>query len=94
MSKDTKTKRKVRTGGRRKLSLSEENSIVLSVRVPRSWVKALRKLETEEVKQQMLVRRALRQFLEMNGALPPAPRVETPQTELPPPAPPAPTEAT
>jgi glutamine synthetase len=55
--------------GRRKLSLSEEKSTVLSVRVPRSWVKALRTLETEEIKQQMLVRRAIRLYLQKKKAL-------------------------
>jgi hypothetical protein len=43
---------------------------VLSVRVPISWVKALRKLETEEVKQQTLVRQALRDFLQAKQVMP------------------------
>jgi hypothetical protein len=43
---------------------------VLSVRVPISWVKALRGLETEDVKQQNLVRKAIRDFLRVKKALP------------------------
>jgi hypothetical protein len=56
--------------GRRKISLTDEDSRVLSVRVPKSWVKALRSLETEETKQQNLVRIALRRFLRAKKVLP------------------------
>lgn len=56
--------------GRRKISLTNETSRVLSVRVPISWVKALRGLETEDVKQQNLVRKAIRDFLRVKKALP------------------------
>jgi glutamine synthetase len=56
--------------GRRKISLTNEDSRILSVRVPASWIEAFKQLETEDIKQQVLVRRALRNFLRANNALP------------------------
>lgn len=48
---------------KRKISLTGEDSTVISVRVPRSWVDALKAMETEEIKQGGLVRRAIRRFI-------------------------------
>jgi hypothetical protein len=52
---------------RAKISLSNENSAVISavisVRVPRTWVTWLKHMETYELKQGQLVRRAIHQYL-------------------------------
>jgi hypothetical protein len=57
------------TSGRPKISLDNENSVVVSIRVPKSWVDAYDGLETEEVKRQTLMRTALRRYLQTRNAL-------------------------
>jgi metal-responsive CopG/Arc/MetJ family transcriptional regulator len=57
-----------KTSGRPKISLDNENSVVVSIRVPKSWLEAFDALETEEVKRQTLMRQALRRYLHSRKA--------------------------
>jgi hypothetical protein len=52
-----------------RMSLDNKSSVVVSIRLPRAWVEAFRSLETEEIKQQTLMRTALRRFLRARKAL-------------------------
>lgn len=57
-------------GGRRRISTAGEDSVVMAVRVPKSWYEAFLKLETQEVKQVALLRMALKEFLVVKKAFP------------------------
>ena len=62
--------KELRDHGTRKISLEDWNRPVISVHVPKSWVKELEKLETLELKQAGVVRSALWNVPEVQGRFP------------------------